>query len=653
MGYLKSLQGKILIFFIILDLTALSIMMFSVSRTAMKALEGEIRVHLSQMAADFSRAVNEDMTIKWRATQDLAANPFMINSVIDTLGRETYLAPFMRKLSLPGKEGDKADIFLLDYKGRIIAKNGAGTSNDVFENVRWRQKVMGGSPHAEISDDGKHHKVLFAFPIFYQSLPEGVLVAKFDVSLISAVMQTTEEFKTAIIGSSGHLLLGELDPSTLAKAAGGKLPKREARVFSEHDKLFAVFPLQGIEGFEGFGWRLVLSVPSSNILAPVEKLLWHMLLIGLLTATAVSCVVFFRTRRFVRPIKDLEATMQSIMEKDDLSQRVEISSDEEVEALGKTFNKMLDNLSNTRVSKQSLEQIVEERTHELKASSEELKTAQLHMLQNEKMASIGQLAAGVAHEINNPIGFVSSNLTTLNKYLSRMNEFIDLQEEKLSDVAPEHLEELELKRKTLKIDRIRKDAEQLIKESLEGTERVRDIVTDLKTFSRADAKEYLFADINECLDRTINIVWNEIKYKATVKKEFGVLPKVKCNLQQLNQVFLNLLVNAAQAIDTQGEITVATSHNGDQISVSIADTGVGIPEEIRHRIFEPFFTTKEVGKGTGLGLSISYDLIKKHNGGITLESELGRGTRFTITLPVLGKDHHGEEEGVQRETLTH
>ena len=265
-----------------------------------------------------------------------------------------------------------------------------------------------------------------------------------------------------------------------------------------------------------------------------------------------------------------------------------------------------------------------------------LKRSQAKVLHQEKMASIGQLAAGVAHEINNPIGFINSNLSTLGKYLSRLSGYLAVQAECIAAGAPPELvESVRQQQARLKIDYIVKDLEDLVRESLEGAERVRSIVADLKSFSRVDESEFQRADINECLRSTINIVWNEIKYKATLKKELGEIPRTRCYPQQMNQVFMNLLVNAAHAIENQGIITVRSWEEDGYVCVSVADTGHGIPEENLNRIFEPFFTTKEVGKGTGLGLSITYDIVKKHNGEITVRSEPGKGTEFTVRIPVV------------------
>ena len=258
------------------------------------------------------------------------------------------------------------------------------------------------------------------------------------------------------------------------------------------------------------------------------------------------------------------------------------------------------------------------------------------MLQREKMASIGQLAAGVAHEINNPIGFITSNLATMGKYAERLSAFINRQSELCAPLMTEGLrDELERTRRELKIDQILADLSPLISESLDGAGRVRTIVLDLKSFSRPDEGECKTASIVECLDSAVNIVWNELKYKATLRKDYGEIPLVRCYPQQLNQVFMNLLVNASHAIETKGTITIRTSRRDDgQVCIEIADTGKGIPPEHLSRIFEPFFTTKPVGKGTGLGLSLSYGIVDRHQGHIEVDSQVGVGTRFRVLLPI-------------------
>ncbi len=306
-----------------------------------------------------------------------------------------------------------------------------------------------------------------------------------------------------------------------------------------------------------------------------------------------------------------------------------------------------------RAYRERLEEMLSERIAELRKSKEELeqtlvklKETQAQMIQSEKMASVGQLAAGVAHEINNPTGFVSSNLNTLSDYQRDLSTLIKRYRKLVADLRgimaseecrkllSEEVEAIRALEAEIDIDFILDDTENLIKESQEGTERIKKIVLDLKDFAHPDEDKLQAADINKCLESTLNIVWNELKYKATVQKEYGDLPRVQGYPHQLNQVFMNLLVNAAQAIENQGEIKIATRADNGHVEIKISDTGSGIPKENLSKLFDPFFTTKEIGKGTGLGLNVAYNIIKKHKGTINVESTVGVGTTFTIRIPV-------------------
>ncbi len=265
-----------------------------------------------------------------------------------------------------------------------------------------------------------------------------------------------------------------------------------------------------------------------------------------------------------------------------------------------------------------------------------LEEAHNQLLQSEKLASIGQLAAGVAHEINNPIGFVNSNLGTLKTYVSDMLRVIDTYEsgQHLLAVDPDLHRRVKEACEKADLEYLREDIGKLIAESIDGTVRVRRIVQDLRDFSRVDSVEWQWADLHAGLESTLNVVWNEIKYKADVVREFGPLPQVQCRPAQINQVFMNMLVNAVQAIPEHGTITLRSGCADDKVWVSISDTGKGIPPELMTRVFDPFFTTKPVGQGTGLGLSVSYGIIDKHGGHIDLQSKPGQGTTFTIWLPM-------------------
>jgi signal transduction histidine kinase len=279
---------------------------------------------------------------------------------------------------------------------------------------------------------------------------------------------------------------------------------------------------------------------------------------------------------------------------------------------------------------------------ELTRLNAKLKRAQDQLMQSEKLASIGQLAAGVAHEINNPVGYVFSNFGTLEKYLADLFRVLEAYEQAEGQLAGSAAgARLAALRAEIELDYLKQDVPALMNESREGIKRVRKIVQDLKEFSHVDTKQdWEWINLHQGIDSTLNIVNNEIKYKAEVVKHYGDLPDVQCLPSEINQVFMNLLVNAAHAVHKErGTITVRTGvHGSEQVWVEIEDDGCGIPKENLSRIFDPFFTTKPVGKGTGLGLSLSYGILQKHGGRLEVDSEPGRGTRFRVTIPVRHAD---------------
>ena len=277
-------------------------------------------------------------------------------------------------------------------------------------------------------------------------------------------------------------------------------------------------------------------------------------------------------------------------------------------------------------SNKLLEQEIIKRTKELKQSYQQLQLS-------DKLASIGQLAAGVAHEINNPIGYIHANLETLTNYMSNVFDYAKSLEVELVKNDSNRALVTEL-HEQFDVDYITDDINSLVSESMEGLERVLVIIKDLKTLSHRDTGAMQDSDIHKALEATLNIVNNKIKYKANVVKHYTQLPQVECNISQINQVFMNLLVNAAQAIEESGTITITTQHIDDFVTIAINDTGSGISAQNIEHIFEPFFTTKAVGSGTGLGLSLSYDIIKKHSGTLNVDSNKKIGTTFTIKLPI-------------------
>lgn len=269
---------------------------------------------------------------------------------------------------------------------------------------------------------------------------------------------------------------------------------------------------------------------------------------------------------------------------------------------------------------------------ELSVLNANLKQTQNQLIQSEKMASVGQLAAGVAHEINNPMGFLNSNLHSLAREVDDLLRLVDLCQsiESLGENDRARIQQLKA---DIDLDFVRDDIKNLIQESLEGAQRVTKIVRNLRDYSRIDEKEWHFFDIEKGLESTLSIAWNSIKYKAEVVRHYASLPEIECIGSQINQVFMNLLINAAQAIRETGTITLTTGFDEASVWIDVADTGCGIETQNLSRVFEPFFTTKPPGQGTGLGLSLSYGIVRSHHGDLSVTSRVGQGTTFRVTLP--------------------
>jgi two-component system NtrC family sensor kinase len=303
----------------------------------------------------------------------------------------------------------------------------------------------------------------------------------------------------------------------------------------------------------------------------------------------------------------------------------------------------------------NLEDAVEERTRKLSSANDALQaeiTERKHLegqlVQSEKLASIGQLAAGVAHEINNPIGYIFSNFGTLETYLDQLFEMLAAYEAAECHMASADVAaSLKTLRERVQLSYLKEDVPDLMNESKEGIGRVRQIVQDLKDFSRIDSgQEWQWTDLHKGIDSTLNIVTSEVRYKADVVKDYADLPQIRCLPSQINQVVMNLVVNAAHATGPErGRITIRTGVDGGKVWFEVSDTGCGIAPENLSKIFDPFFTTKPVGQGTGLGLSLSYGIVHKHGGSIEVASVVGKGTTFRVVLPIEAGDRDGLDAG--------
>lgn len=372
---------------------------------------------------------------------------------------------------------------------------------------------------------------------------------------------------------------------------------------------------------------LALFLSMNSVDATLGKMRLAIVYLTLLLILVAALLIFIFSNRLVKPIATLVVAMKRVK-----SGRVEaipsIDSTYEIEYLVRSFNEMARNVS---AAKRTLEMKLEE----LHDANAEIKNTQSTLVQSAKMISLGQIVAGVAHELNNPIAFIYSNMHHLFEYIEKVKELVGAYRAIYPHLKAEdrlRLEELDEK---LEVDYVLKDMEDLTKSCVEGANRTKEIVLGLRTFSRMDESDFKLADLHEGLRNTLKLLASELKGRITVQEDFGPLPQVECSLSQLNQVFMNLLSNAAHAIEGRGTIQIRTRHLGNEVKIEIEDSGSGMPLEIQEKIFDPFFTTKKVGQGTGLGLSIAYGLIQKHHGQISVKSQVGKGTCFTILLPIL------------------
>lgn len=461
------------------------------------------------------------------------------------------------------------------------------------------------------------------------------------------------------IGQSGYLYLFAADRTMITHPDTSRIMKQD--VPPGVNVLFD----KALQGFEGSGetvnslgipmlasykslqqvdWILAATVPREDAYAAITDARAALMVAtagaGLL-AVLISCWV---TRRITRPLGQFSAHVRDIADKTGEQRFFHRTTQDEIGVLAEAFNRMLMELDREDEALHLSRAELEQKNAALERANVEIKDNQERILQQEKMASIGQLAAGVAHEINNPMGFISSNLNSLTKYIKKLTEFITIQEEIIESYeSREASERLKSAKRALKVDFVMEDIDQLVKESLDGAERVSKIVQGLKSFSHSGDEEFKQSHIADCVERAVNIAWNELKFKADLVRDYQDVPPVYCHEQQLAQVFMNLLVNASQAIEKKGTIHIRTRFENNRVSVAIQDNGCGIAPEILDRLFEPFFTTKDVGTGTGLGLSIAYEIIKKHQGDIFVTSEPGCGTTFVIELPITseGQVVHG------------
>ena len=371
---------------------------------------------------------------------------------------------------------------------------------------------------------------------------------------------------------------------------------------------------------------------SDSITEYHEKITSFVIIFSLLIIIIALIVAYMLAQTITKPLKEMEKTVGNIAN-GDLSGRLDYAQYQELNTLANSYNMMADALQRMY---STLENQVQERTRELKSAYSELQSTQAMMVHSEKMKSLGELVAGIMHEINNPINFIYGNMTHLGNYSNDLIDMIDEYNKHL-DKLPEDIQaSLEKYREEIDFDFLKTDMPDLIKSCKEGADRAKNIIQDLKSFSRMEEAAITDVNVPQEIDTTLNILHNKIKNKANVHKEYMEnVPKIEAFGGQLNQVFMNILDNAVGAIEKQGDIWIRiNTENNKMLRIEIEDNGVGMEEEVIKKVFDPFFTTKPVGQGTGLGMSITHKIVKNHQGSISVESNKGIGTKFTIKLPI-------------------
>ncbi|MEM9539392.1 MAG: ATP-binding protein [Cyanobacteria bacterium P01_E01_bin.42] len=684
----KSLLVKIVGSFSLLSVAIVALVGYVAFIEARVSLKESIFDRLSAIAALKEGELNRWLRDRRNTFVALSQLPeveergrLLLGADRETSEYETQLEDWQTTLGrFIGDRSDYREIFLLSRGNRIVASTNAekigryeplDQSIEVLEDFDEFFAV-----NFYRASDGDRPAVTFTTPIFTSTGQRlGVLGVHLNLARLDEIVrddrglgETGETYLVANLGtnfasrnvfvSAAEFGSEEFPDGVESEAIALAMSGESGRgLYDNYRNISAIGAYRWLEAQDV---ALLVEMEQAEAFAPARRLAYAIILSGLALSAILAAGILLMSRRIVRPILAISHTARSLREnvrKGQFArlQTAPVLTEDEIGILARTFNQMTGQLQQSYEQLQeyssSLEEKVMARTRELEDKNgdlqqtlEKLKKTQTQLIQNEKMASLGQMVAGIAHEINNPVNFIYGNLKHLEAYAIGLLELVQLYDREYPEETPTIAEEKD----DMDLDFLRGDLPKVLNSIQIGTQRIREIVVSLRNFSRLDEADRKEANLHEGIESTLLILQNRIKAKAerpeiTIEKEYGELPPIECYPGQLNQVFLNLIGNAIDAIEPgaiAGEIKnpkirIRTMLKEKRAIIGIADNGPGIPEETANKIFDPFFTTKEIGKGTGLGLSISYSIVvERHGGELSCTSSLENGAEFIISIPI-------------------
>ncbi len=566
--------------------------------------------------------------------EDFSSDGFIRDSVktlsISYIDQEAVRAHLNRHLEVNKRslDPDLTEVFIIDTTGKIIASTSeSNIGNYVSEEPYFTQPFL----HFEqtgplfsretIPAEGAREPGLVFSTLLtdkYIHTPIGIIANRVSIDVLldsivhnRSIFDDGEKFaegdKIYILNTDGFILAASENPGSayLEKIPGISVLERafteDRTIIDTYTNLWGRRVLGVAVPVEETGWVILAERDYKVAFAPLARIRNLFIILNSSSALMAFLVSFFVSRNMSTAIKKLKDGTETVAS-GNLDHKIELKRKDELKDLSLSFNTMTSRLK--------------EYTEERVRKEEELRKTQEQLFQAEKMSSLGTLSSGIAHEVNNPLSYVMNNIELMKDYIGDIVPIKKGQPDNKKDIT------------TLK------EMENCLEDAKAGTEQIRRIISAVYEFSHPGQDRLDYVDINKKIETALNVVWHELKNKVKITKDYADLPKVLGYPHHLVQVFTNLFVNAAYAIPDKGEIRIKTCQQGRTICIEISDTGVGIPEKDIKKIFDPFFTTKDVGKGTGLGLSIVYNLVTQAGGDIKVESAVGKGTTFKITLPL-------------------